>query len=623
MYNLDFSITGLLFDIIMVLYLQLQYPIGSKSIQAFKRVAIVNTFFTLIDIISSVVPIGYMLHASTVYFVLEGLLIYCFVHYINVVIGSQSRNKIRALIFETIPMVFYMSCLVLNYPLKILFYVNLEENAYCRGPLNIIVNIVPFYYFIYVLIKIIKYRTHFTLKQIVSSILFVVIVIVGMLLQAFFLPNVLLCTISCSLALFIMMVSLETPDYVKLQKTMDELEKAKEEAQLANIAKSRFLANMSHEIRTPINAVLGFDTMILRESKEEAVKEYAIDIQNAGQSLLSLVNDILDLSKIESGKMEIVEAEYSFRGLVNDVVNMIGMKANAKGLKVEMDVDRNLPSILFGDDVRIRQILINIMNNAVKYTEKGSVSLKIGGEVKNGIVVLNFRIKDTGVGIKDEDLEKLFSAYERINENKNRSIEGTGLGMSITSQLLALMGSKLEVQSVYGHGSEFYFDLAQKVVDASPVGDIKEQVKEQAKQYTYKNSFTTPDAKILVVDDTKMNRKLFLGLLKNKQAIIDEAEDGYRAIERCKEKKYDLIFMDYMMPGMDGCETLHQLKKLPEALNADTPVIVLTANAITGAKEMYMEEGFDDFVSKPIIPERLEKALLEHLPENMIVPVTD
>ncbi|MGN0132489.1 MAG: response regulator [Lachnospiraceae bacterium] len=397
------------------------------------------------------------------------------------------------------------------------------------------------------------------------------------------------------------------------------LESEKRRAELASEAKARFLANMSHEIRTPINAVLGMDAMILRECEDMQIKEYALDIQNAGQNLLALVNDILDLSKIESGKMEIIPAEYDFSSMIHDIVNMVSMKVQEKNLNLEVSVDQTLPSRLYGDEIRVRQILINILNNAVKYTNEGSVKLSVGGRTEEERVLLEFVVEDTGIGIKEEDLSKLFAEFERIEEERNRNVEGTGLGMSITAQLLKMMDSELKVESVYGEGSKFSFTLAQKVINREPIGNLEARIKQQTVEYTYHVFFTAPTAQILMVDDNVVNRKVFVNLLKSTKVNVDLAESGMECLEKVCEKHYDLIFLDHMMPEMDGIETLHRMKEMKEYPCKDTPVIALTANAITGAREMYLSEGFDNFLSKPIVPEKLEQMMQKLLPQEMVV----
>ncbi|MGN0437319.1 MAG: response regulator, partial [Lachnospiraceae bacterium] len=402
-------------------------------------------------------------------------------------------------------------------------------------------------------------------------------------------------------------------------KNIISLENQKHEAVMASEAKGQFLANMSHEIRTPINAVLGMNSMVLRESTESNIREYAMDIQAAGQNLLSLINDILDFSKIEAGKMELVLVDYDFSSVIHDIMNMIRTKVETKDLYLDLHIDRNLPARMYGDDVRIRQILINILNNAVKYTEKGGVIFSITGEVENDEAILHFSVKDTGIGIKEEDLEKLFSAFERIEEKRNRNVEGTGLGMNITIQLLELMGSKLNVKSVYGKGSVFSFDLRQKITDPEPIGNLEKRIREQAQDFQYEVIFTAPTANVLVVDDNAVNRKVFIHLLKETKINIDEASSGVQCLGLVGIKKYDIIFLDHMMPEMDGIETLHKIKELDQNLCTDTPIIALTANAISGARDMYLSEGFDDFLTKPIVPEKLEGMIMKHLPNEKVM----
>lgn len=410
---------------------------------------------------------------------------------------------------------------------------------------------------------------------------------------------------------------------IKLLVANQEAETARREAILATEAKSRFLANMSHEIRTPINAVLGMDEIIMRESSDPVIREHALDIQSAGRTLLSLVNDILDFSKIESGNMEIVPVEYEFARLVTDLIHMISQRASAKGLGFVVHVDENIPCKLYGDDVRLRQCVMNLLSNAVKYTPEGDVSFSVSAKCDNEKALVHFEVKDTGIGIKEEDLPKLFVAYERIEESRNRNVEGTGLGMNITTQMLALMGTKLEVKSVYGKGSTFYFDVEQDIIDSTPVGDINEWHDAQALSTSVNGAFIAPDAHILVVDDNTINRKVLIGLLKRIQLQMDEAESGMQAVELARDNPYDLILMDHMMPKMDGIEAMQTIRAMADSPNAHTKIFVLTANAVTGAREMYLEAGFDGFLSKPILSDKVEAALKENLPPELILPAPE
>ena len=394
----------------------------------------------------------------------------------------------------------------------------------------------------------------------------------------------------------------------------------------ANEAKSQFLANMSHEIRTPINGILGMDSMLLKECKDEVLREYAKNIQSAGQSLLSIINDILDISKIESGKLEILPIKYELFSILNDCYNLTKAKLQEKPLEFEIQINENLPSWLYGDEVRIRQIINNFLSNAVKYTKQGKVTFCLDYEQKSDEQIqLVISVADTGIGIREEDLGKLFTSFTRIEEKRNRNIEGTGLGLSLTKNLVDLMGGEVIVESTYGRGSCFTARIPQKIVDATPMGDFSRRYQQYLSSSDDDTlSFSAPEAKILVVDDVEMNLKVVKGLLKETQIQIDTAASGRQCLERVKTTRYDVIFLDHMMPEMDGIETLQNMKLLKDNLNREVPVIMLTANAIVGAKEEYIQAGFTDYLTKPIQETELLAMLLKYLPEeHMEVPGTE
>ena len=392
-------------------------------------------------------------------------------------------------------------------------------------------------------------------------------------------------------------------------------------AKAANEAKSNFLANMSHEIRTPINAVLGMNEVILRECKDEKILEYSRNIEGAGRTLLSLINDILDFSKIEAGSMEINEVDYDLSSVLNDVYNMVHIKAEQKSLAFNFQIAEDLPDKLFGDEMRIRQIMVNILNNAVKYTNEGSVSLSVNGSREFGDrIILKIDVTDTGTGIKEEDKASLFEKFKRLDIDKNKTVEGSGLGLAITSSLIDLMGGSIMVESEYGQGSTFTVMLPQRIVDDTPIGDFKRRIAGTGREMKeYKEKLTAPDALVLVVDDTPMNHVVITELLKPTKVQVESARSGFECIEKQHAKKYDLIFLDYRMPGLDGIETLDEIKKDSESPNKNTPVIVLTANAISGAKENFIREGFDDYLSKPVESDKLEEALIKYLPKNKVI----
>ncbi|WP_051208731.1 ATP-binding protein [Butyrivibrio sp. WCD3002] len=400
-----------------------------------------------------------------------------------------------------------------------------------------------------------------------------------------------------------------------------ELIQAKALAEQASQAKSDFLANMSHEIRTPINAILGMDEMILREYQNPDLKTYAFNIKNAANTLLNLVNDVLDFSRIESGKMSIIPQEYELSVLISEVLFMMNDRVAKKGLYLHINVNQNTPGKLYGDPTRIKQIIINLLTNAIKYTEKGGADLIIDYEKtdEDDTIFLKVGVTDTGIGMKPEDVEKIFNAFERFDEIKNRTIEGTGLGMSIVKKLLDLMDGDIDIKSTYGVGSEFDVKLKQKVVSYEPIGEYKLAIEKAiVEKEDYRPSFVAPGVNVLAVDDTEINLSVMRGLLKQTKVNLVCCTSGKEVLEKLENKKFDIMLIDHRMPEMDGVELLKRIRSNTENENHNSICIALTANVIEGVREIYLNAGFNDYMGKPVNGPDLERMLLKYIPKEKL-----
>lgn len=626
-YNISYDIAAILILTVLSLALNTVYFTSAKRSKMFRRYVYCVFINALLDIITAY-TIVYAQHIpdflnqllNSAYQFSSAFTVYVAISY--VVDYTKCSNKVDRIIDIILGGV-YVLMLSVNIFTGIVFY--FDNGEYIHGPLFLGTYICSFLIVVHAMLSVLfnvgKFRER--KKELFLTVFFLSLPLIFSIAQII-LGDILLTAFGEAFAALIMLFSIETPDYNALMTTMKELEISKEEANVANRAKSDFLASMSHEIRTPINGVLGMDTMILNECKDPVILDYAENIRTAGNSLLSIINDILDLSKIESGKMELVKTDYELFSVINDSFHMMEMRAKEKGLSFTVENEPDVPAMLHGDEVRIRQIINNFLSNAVKYTEKGNVKLYIGSKPHTDIdgekyVNLVIKVSDTGIGIKKEEIEKLFGTFQRLDTVKNRNIQGTGLGLKITKQLIELMDGKVEVLSTYGSGSTFIAEIPQKICGPSVLGLFSEKFS-SVSQIRKDNGggLLFDKAKVLVVDDVKMNILVFKGILKETKIGIDMALSGEECLQKIGKTKYDIIFMDHLMPDMDGIETLHKMQEDKTHMNADTPVIVLTANAIVGMKEQYLKEGFSGYLSKPVEQNSLIKLISEFLPEDKV-----
>ena len=639
--NVGLEATMLPFLAVLTAFLFIRYATNAEINKRFRYLALSTFAAAFLEVVSTLLIDGWghqhglNLAVRTLYYAVVNLNAYSLMRYVEeyVQVRDENFDMLNAILLAS-----SFAVLVFNlFPATSGFFFLIDTaGGLQRGPYNTLWRSVYVVYFVAVAIYLqLTHKEFYTAKSqyIVMNILGCIL-IGSFIVQYVVIREFLFVYVSATILLFIIFFYYEAPTYRRMNTVEKELEESRLNAEqstrmknAANRAKSDFLANTSHEIRTPMNAILGMNEMILKESRDPSIRESALDIRRAGNHLLTIINNILDISKIESGKMELFNTDYHLWQMLKDIEESNFESLHEKDLKLILDIDKNLPEHLYGDEDHLRQIIMNLIDNAVKYTDKGSITLRVRGEL-NEYSRLNMKISiiDTGIGIRNEDLSRLFKSFERVNLNETQSIQGAGLGLTLVRYLLELMGGKVHAESEYGKGSTFTLEFTQQLAQEGFRCTIAEYEKmlENAPEAMpgilpdNDEPFTCPDAKILVVDDTPVNLVVARGMLKEYKSQVDTVESGEECLKLLETNHYDIIFLDHRMPGLDGIETLNKAK-LIDGPSRLAKYIALTAHSGTGFREEYINLGFNDYLPKPLKSDSLRKILARYIPDSLKV----
>lgn len=625
LYNYDFDIVALVLMVLVYVLMRMNFVQDTAQNKRFRGLIIMISVATVLDIASGLtisyaarVPVWINLLLNSLYFLLSAVMGFCYDIYIAQIAKGGAFTK-KGLFINAIILVVWAGILGVSLFNGIVFSFT-PSGEYVHGPCYLLGFIFPAYYIVYAAFILFSNWNIFNWKQRICITSFISLASLGPIVQLVWLPEYLLSMFSPAISVLIMVFSLETPDYHALMQTMEELketkeiaETAKNEAERSNKVKSEFLANMSHELRTPINSIIGNSRFIMNETKESSTLEYAAYVEASGKTLIALVNDLLDYTEIEAGKLSLQSEPYSLISVIRDLQVYAEYNARQKNLEIRLQVDKKLPKTLLGDATRLMQILFNLASNALKYTDKGWIAIAFEWEeLSEEKGNLQVKVSDSGIGMTEKQIEKIAESFTQVKSTSH----GLGLGLTIVTRLLALMGSKLEIKSTPGEGSTFSFRLPLAVEDGTPVGEISFDT-EIAFSENKDIGFIAPEVRILAVDDYGMNLDLIRGMLRSTKIHVDTAMNGEDALVLLENNSYHMIMLDHMMPGMDGVELLKEIRK--RGLCKGVPIIVITANAVAGSREQYLKEGFEDFISKPIIAARFMAMLRKYLPEELIL----
>lgn len=629
LYNIYFEAAAIAFLAVLNVYIRLQYNTKAFVNKECVRLATILLIAVTLDVITaitisfaSVIPIWINMTINFLYLCSDSLLEYQFVMYC---MNGEEETKHRKRLRFFCRGMLIVSILVLAANFFTGWVFSFDETGYVHGPIYYIIFIIPVFFIVISCILLGQNAKRYRKNQKIGIVFYMAVALSGPVIQLFIAPDVLLILFMISIGFTMMLFTMETPDYQALMQTLEELKQTRDEAeesmaeaQNANQAKNRFLTGMSHEIRTPINAILGYNEMIMRASGDPEIERYAVNVQTAGKTLLSIVGDILDYTEIENGRFEVEPVAYSTLSMLMDVITYAEYYVEKKSIELRLDIAEDIPRELFGAAPRLTQIMNNLISNAIKYTESGYVEIGVKWEgYENDKGSLWVYVKDTGIGMREEDVARISSSFLRMDEKRTQNVQGIGLGLTIVTRLLYLMGSELVVESEYEKGTTMSFSILQEIVNPEPVGKIDPSLKaENAFHIAGEELYTAPEARVLAVDDNAMNLNILKGGLKQTRAIVDTAQNGAEALALIDKNHYDIIFLDHMMPVMDGIETLKTIKK--QRLCPGVPIIALTANAVTGEKNMYLNAGFDEYLSKPVTSRQLRETLRRLLPDRFI-----